>query len=113
MTEQKDIDWIDKELASLALPLTFGERLPSLKLEEKKLTEFDVDFSQPFQKWNGQDGIIKAIVNVTHNKEKKVLWLNIKNPLYHKIIELGKKGQTHFKVIRTGSLKDTRYELID
>jgi hypothetical protein len=105
-------NWLDDELKTVQSPASLGERLPALKLEEKKITEFEVDFSKPFPKWTGADGIVKSILPVIHAGERKSLWLNIKNPLYREIIEAGRKGQKNFKVIRTGSLKETRYQTV-
>jgi len=106
--------WLDEEIAEIGEVTNFGERLPPLKLEENKLTEFDVDFSKAFDKWiDPASKQVKKIIPVTHAGEKKVLWLNTANPAYKQIIEAGKKGQTHFKIMRTGQKRGTRYTLVD
>jgi len=117
MTEEqtKTTNWLDKEVKELQEQTNFdGERLPSLQFEEKKIVEFDVDFSTPFQKWDDTvNKVKKAIIPVTHNNEKKVLWLNIKNPLYGELVHKGKSGETHFKVMQIGSQKNTKYNLVE
>jgi len=111
-TQTKTANWLDEEIKTLNTNANFGEKLPALKLEEKKITEFTVDFSQPFNKYVNTDGTIKKIIPVIHKGERKNLWLNVKNPLYGQLCEAGKKGQTVFKVSTTGTLKDTRYTIV-
>ncbi len=117
MTEEQTqaTNWLDKEVEELDKQTNFdGERLPSLQFEENKVVEFDIDFSAPFQKWNDEPNkAIKAILPVTYKEEKKVLWLNVKNPLYGELVRKGKEGVTHFKVMQTGSKQDTRYNLVE
>jgi len=87
-----------------------------MKFVEKKITEITIDFSVPFDKWEGEQNdkpIIKKIIKVTHENELKNWWLNVKNPIYHKVIELGSKGQTQFKVLQTGNQKNTKYTLVE
>lgn len=112
MTEQIEpntiINWLDEEIKNLPAQLN---PLPALKLEPKVVTVFTVDFSKPFDTW--KDGeTTKAIMPVTHAGQKKVLWLNKRNPLYRDIVEAGKKGITTFSVFTTGDAKSTRYSLI-
>ena len=107
----KQQTWIDEELQTMQTPLT-GERLPALKLETNKITKFVVDFTNKFQKWNGED-VTKAIIPVVHKGERKNLWMNCRNPLYREICERGKKGQVEFVVSTTGSQKDTRYTVVE
>ena len=113
---QTDLNWLDEETKNLNTSTDFGERLPPLKLEVGKITKFAVDFSKPFKKWNKVEGnttTTKAIIPVTHKDEKKVLWLNVKNPLYGQLCEAGKRGQTEFRVSTTGTQKDTRYAIVE
>lgn len=113
MTEQQTntTNWLDEEKKNTTSSPA-GERLPTLKLETGKITRFTVDFSNPFYKW--KDGeVTKAIIPVTHKGEKKNIWLNTKNPLYHSIIESGIKGQKEFAVSTVGSQKDTRYTIVE
>lgn len=112
---EKQTTWLEQEAAELNKNSTFdGEKLPSLKLEENKLTEFDVDFSKEFDKWiDPADNRVKKIIPVVHAGEKKVFWLAVNNPLYRRIIEAGKNGITHFKVMRTGQKANTRYNLVE
>jgi hypothetical protein len=112
MEQQKT--WLNEEAEELNKNQPSGDRLPSLKLEENKMTEFDIDFSKEFEKWiDPKDNRVKKIIPVTHNGQKKVFWIAVNNPLYRKIIELGSKGVTHFKIVRTGQQKDTRYALVE
>ena len=108
-------NWLDEEISQLTTNTnTTFEKLPSLKLLPNKITEIEVDFSTPFQKWN--DSIhksTKAIIPVTSNAVKMNFWLNVKNPLYAQICNAGKKGQTKFKIIQTGTAQDTKYNLVD
>ena len=112
-------NWMTEELKELHTT-TDGQQpfLPSLKFEENKIVEFNVDFTQKFTKWQGTGGrsggsVTKAIIPVTHAGEKKVLWLNVKNPLYSDLVKLGATGKTTFKVIQTGKQKDTKYTLVE
>lgn len=116
MTEQtntiKVIDWIEEETKSIQTQPT-GERFPALKLEAGKIVSFEIDFSNPFNKWSDGKGITKALIPVTHKGEKKILWLNTKNPLYSELLSKGKSGQTKFKVSTTGTAGDTRYTIVE
>lgn len=113
--QEQVINWLDEEAKNTQSNADFGEKLPALTLESGKITKFTVDFSQPFKKWskteNGESKT-KAIIPVTHKEEKKILWLNVKNPLYAQIIELGRTGQTEFRVSTTGTQGETRYTIV-
>ena len=112
-TEQSDNkDWLKQEVEEVKQSGFDGEILPSLVLEENKITEFEVDVSKPFEKWTSQDGVTKKIIPVTHNNEKKNFWLNVKNPLYSELIQLCAEGKTKFKVMRTGQKQNTKYSVI-
>lgn len=105
-------DWLKEESKQLGTANLTGERLPSLKLESGKIIKFTIDFSKPFNVWS--DGnVVKAIIPVEHKGEKKNLWLNKKNPLYHQLIDRGAIGQKVFSVSTVGSQKDTRYTIVD
>jgi len=115
MTEEqiKETNWIDTELENTATPDNF-EKLPTLKLEPNKIFEIEVDFSNPPEKWTDADTkTTKAIIPVTHLGIKKNFWLNVRNPLYHQMLERAKQGITKFKVLQTGVQKDTKYNLVD
>ena len=109
--EEQPNNWITEELNNLHEPYG-GERLPSLKLESGKITCFKVNFSEPFKTYK-IDQLIKKIIPVQHEGTNKILWLNVKNPLYREIIELGFIGRTKFKIMTTGSNKDTRYTILN
>jgi len=108
-------NWLDAECNELSQNTTTQfEKLPSLKLLPNKITEIEVDFTLPFEKWN--DSIhksVKAIIPVTSNGVKMNFWLNVKNPLYGQICNAGKNKQTKFKIIQTGTAQDTKYNLVD
>ena len=113
MTEQTQKTWLEIEAESLGNSNT-GERLPAMKfLEENKAETIVIDFSKPFDKYtdttNTQKNVVKALVPVTHNGEKKIWWLNKKNPAYQEILKAGKAGTTSFKVMRTGTGAATKY----
>jgi hypothetical protein len=104
--------WLDEELKSIQ-SFEGGEKLPSLKFPENELLEVDIDFSKQFNTYHDElNKSIKKIIPVTYNGKRMIWWLNCSNPIYHKVLELGKKGQTHFKILRTGSMKATRYTLV-
>ena len=107
-------EWIKTEIEEAKKNTISGERLPSLVLEENKITMFTVDVSKPFEKWiDSTDNTVKKILPVTHEGVKKNFWLNTKNPLYSKMLDLILGGKTEFKVLRTGKLKETKYNLVD
>ena len=112
---QKEINenWVDQELEEINGNYNEEHFLPYLTLEEDKITEFEVDFSEPFKKYEDiVNSCIKKILPVIHNEERKVLFINVRNPLYREILEAGKNGQTKFKVFRTGKQANTRYNLV-
>jgi len=111
-TTPKVIDWLEEETKNTQ-PTPTGERLPALKLEVGKIISFTVDFTNPFNKWSAADGTVKALIPVTHKTERKILWMNVKNPLYQEILRRGKAGQRVFKVSTTGAAKETRYALVE
>jgi hypothetical protein len=116
MTDEKipETNWLEEEAKNLQTNTNpTGEILPSLKLESGKITKFKVDFSNKFNSWTSPDGVVKAIIPVEHKGERKNLWLNKKNPLYHDIVSRGAKGQTEFAVSTTGNQKDTKYTIVE
>jgi len=113
--QTKQTDWLDEEIANTQTGFT-GEKLPTLKLEVGKITSFKVDFSQPFNKWSGENNkkkVTKAIIPVMHKGEKKNIWLNVQNPLYSEMCKRGKLGQTEFKISTTGTQAETRYTIVE
>ena len=114
MEEQTNAtNWLEAESNNLNQNTEFGEKLPAFKfVEETKVYEFDVDFSKPFAKWSEENNgkpVNKAIIPITFEGKKMVLWMNKKNPAYQLIIKGGKDGKTHFKFMRIGSQNATRY----
>jgi len=108
-------DWLKKEAEQINVHEDYDE-LPSLQFEENKITTFDVDFSEPFNKWTGKQGnkdVTKAIIPVVEKNEKKNLWLNVRNPLYGDIVKRGANGQKTFKVMQIGNKADTKYNVVE
>ena len=114
--EQTNLNWLQEENKTLQQNIpTQYEKLPSLKLEENKVTELTIDFSKPFEKWTGdQSGKskTKAIIPVTENNERKIFWLNVRNPVYREIIKLGAEGKNTLKIMATGTQQNTKYILV-
>lgn len=109
---QTELNWLDEELNSLGTCVNGGERLPSLKLEAGKLISFTIDASVPFGVWT-KDGVTKAMIPCMHKGERKLWWLNKRNPVYRQVMERLKKGQKDFKISTTGTQKDTQYAIVD
>ena len=108
----EETNWLEAEEKGLMKDFS-GERLPSLQIEEGKITTITIDFSKAFEKWiDKETGKVKAIVPVLHNAEKKNLWVNLKNPLYGQIIRAGRLGQKVFKITRSGKQEQTRYTIL-
>jgi len=108
-------DWLKEEAEQINVHEDYDE-LPSLQFEENKITTFDVDFSEPFNKWTGKQGkndVTKAIIPVIEKNEKKNLWLNVRNPLYSDIVKRGANGQRTFKVMQIGNKADTKYNIVE
>ena len=116
MEEQKnkETNWLTKEVEELKTTSFDEDRAPALKLEENKITEITIDFSNPFDIWTDPETkTIKKIVPVESKGQKFVWWLNTRNPIYHKIVELGITGQVSFKVLQTGNKQNTKYTLVE
>ena len=119
MEQQKQnvTNWLEEEQKVIQSESVLQfEKLPSLKLEENKVTEITIDFSKPFDKWQDpQTGANKKILPCvkTSDNLKYVFWLNVKNPLYAALIKKAALGQTKFKVLRTGQKNGTRYTLVE
>jgi len=113
MTEQIT-NWLNDEAQAMNQQQNFdGEKLPAIQFEEGKIVKFTVDFSAPFNTYDDQENkVLKAIIPVEQNGEKKILWLNRKNPLYHELIVKGATGQVTFSVLQTGNKANTKYNLI-
>lgn len=107
--------WLEDEAKKLTSAPTY-EQLPSLKLTPNVVTEITIDFSKPFETWDGDDAhgqpITKKIIPVTSNGTKMNFWLNVKNPLWREIVNGGKAGQTVFKILQTGQREATKYVLV-
>ena len=114
MTEINNTNWLQEEAEQNKSQTDFdGETFPALKFEEGKITSFTVDFTEPFRKWDDlTNNTKKAIIPVTSNEEKMVLWLNVKNPLYSELVNKGLAGQTDFKVMQTGNQQNTKYNVV-
>lgn len=107
-------DWLKDEAEKINVHDDYDE-LPSVKFEENKIVTITIDFSNPFNKWNGMQGkkeVTKAIIPCTEKDEKKNLWMNVKNPLYGELIKAGAAGETVFKIMQTGNQDNTKYTII-
>lgn len=116
MEQTQPKNWLEEEAKKLVQPTQY-EELPSLKLQNNVVTEFEVDFSKPFRDFLEKDekGVIlktTKIIPVINNGNRMNFWLNVKNPIYREIITAGKTGQTQFKVLRTGTQDKTKYVLV-
>lgn len=110
----KPNDWLTKELEEVKESTFDGERKPALQLEENKTIELTVDFSKPFDKWEDvENHALKKIIPVRVGEVDLVWWLNVKNPIYSKIIEKGTAGQTVFKILQTGNKQTTKYIIVE
>jgi len=114
-TIEHEDNWMQEEIDALGEHQEYDE-LPSMKFEEKKITDISLDFSKPFDKWEGEQNgkpIIKKILKVTHNKQLKNWWLNVRNPIYGELLIAGKEGKTDFKILQTGTQANTRYSIVE
>jgi hypothetical protein len=110
--QQKFDNWLNKEAEELKTSKDI-ERKPSLQFEENKMVTFEVDFTNPFEKWEDiKNNCTKAIIPVFHNGESKNLWLNVKNPLYREIVKGGLNGQVKFRVLQSGNQASTKYNIV-
>ena len=107
-------NWLKQELEGVQSQPDF-ESVPGLQFIENQIVEFEISNDDlPFEEWGDiVNKIKKKIIPVTHNKVKKNLWLNTRNPLYKQILEKLSKGETHFKVLQTGNKANTKYVLVD
>jgi len=114
MEEQQQVNWLQKEAKELNKQASFdGEKLPSIQFEENKIVKFSVDFKEEFQIYDDTaNKCVKAIIPVEHKGEKKILWLNKKNPLYKDLIHAGQQGQKEFAVMQVGNKANTKYNLV-
>jgi len=112
--ETKQNNWIASEVESLKPTKDFEEK-PSLQLKPGVIAEIKIDFTKPFEVWNGEQGgktITKKIVPVTFEGASLNWWLNVKNPIYRELMVLAKEGQTAFKILQSGEKANTRYVLV-
>lgn len=109
---QKNLNWIEEELQQLTENQKVFEKTEALKLLENTITTFTVDDSKPFESYTDKDGKIKKIIPVVHKDVKKILWLNVKNPLYSEILKCLAKKQKKIKVSTVGSQANTRYTIV-
>lgn len=115
MEQQQTTNWMDKELNDLDKQNAFdGERSPPMKFEDGKVVTITLDFSKQFDKYEDTENkATKAIIPINHQGEKKIWWLNVKNPLYKEIVRAGREGKTEFKILQSGKNKSTRYSIVE
>ena len=108
-------NWLENEYRTTHQ--TIGESLPSFKLEENKQETIDIDIRKEWSRWEDQEEgktVIKKIIPVIHNNERKNFWINCKNPIYREIVEKAvaakQQNQQSFKmtILRPGQMKNTR-----
>lgn len=112
---QGDLTWLEEEAKQTTQTSAPFDKLPAMKLEENKIAEIEIDFGKPFQKYNTENNgkaITKAIIPVKHEGISKNFWCNVKNPIYHELIEAGRNGQQKFKILQTGNRENTKYILV-
>ena len=112
--KETQTSWLDDEAEQFKNEHDF-EELPSLKLMPNEITEVEIDFSEEFHKWQGEQGgktIIKKIVPVVVKGTRMNWWLNVKNPIYREIVNAGIAGQNTFKILQTGTQANTKYVLV-
>jgi hypothetical protein len=112
MSENPITNWLDEELKNVKSTAFSGEKLEALKLKENIITEITIDASAPFAKWTSEEGTTKAIIPVTFAGIKYNFWLNLKNPVYHQLLEKVKAGALTIKILQTGNQKNTRYAIV-
>ena len=123
-TQQNVTDWTTQEIESLGTHTgEVFEKLPALKLVENKITSLTIDFTKPFNTYDALDmknePVKKAIIPIFIENDKKELvkmnwWLNKKNPIYKKLLEMGKgKPTLNVKVVQTGNQKNTKYAIVE
>lgn len=113
MTETQT-NWLSEEAKQFTEHKEY-EELPALKLTPNVVTEVVVDFSKPFDKWDGENNgkpVTKKIIPVTVNGTKMNWWLNVKNPIYREVVNVGIAGTNTIKVLQTGTQQNTKYVLV-
>jgi hypothetical protein len=106
--------WLSEEVANMKTQTEYVE-LPGLKLVPNVVTEIDIDFSKPFEKWSGENNgkpVTKKIIPVSINGNLFHWWLNVKNPVYGEILKLGLQGQSRFRILQTGTQANTKYVIV-
>ena len=113
-TQTEKNNWLSEEVETLTTHVDY-EELPSLKLTPNVVTEITIDFSKPFEKWEGENSgkaITKKIIPVSVNGVRMNWWLNVKNPVYKEIIIAGTNNQNVVKILQTGTQQNTKYVLV-
>ena len=105
--------WLEAESKSLEMPTL--PKQETLDFEEGKIYEIVIDFSKPFAKVQSKynENVTQAVVIIQHEGKEKIWWVNIRNPIYKQIVDLGKTGKNALKIVRTGKLKATRYNIVN
>lgn len=114
METETQTNWLEDEAKTLTQHTDY-EELPSLKLTPNVVTEITIDFSKPFDKWEGEANgkpVIKKIIPVSVNGTRMNWWLNVKNPVYKDVIVAGTNGQSVIKVLQTGTQQNTKYVIV-
>ena len=109
-------NWLKKEAETFANDFD-GERLPALSLEENKVSTISIDVSKAFDKWEDhENNTVKKILPCMLDGVQYVWWLNVKNPIYSKIVTsaaLTYPEPLVIKVLQTGTKQNTRYTIVE
>lgn len=103
----------EEELAIIESKPENFETTDALKLESGKITKFTIDLTRGVKEWTADDGTLKKIIPVISKGEKKVVFLNVKNPLWSQLKEKIRKNQLDISISTTGSAKQTRYTIME
>lgn len=113
-TQQNIGNWLEEEKKELEQNNPVRDLRPALKLEENKVTEFEIISNVKWDKWiDPESKVIKKIIPIKHNSVEMVLFLNTSNPTYKILVNKAIAGQTKFKIIRIGQGKGTRFNLVE
>jgi len=109
-------NWMDDELEKINEGQE--ERIPSLILEENKVVNLTIDFTQSFKSWTEYEADgntikkIKKMIPVKVGEVELLWWVNVKNPIYTQILKAGTEGQNQFKILQTGKNENTKYSIV-
>lgn len=118
MEQQK---WIENEINEIGeYTETIYEKYPGVKLQENKVTNVEIDYSVPWEKKSLQGSnnkiVLKAIIPCYIEGERHNFWLNVRNPLYRQLLNLGLNSVEDIitvKIMQVGKQENTKYILVE